>query len=144
MAKNKGPRLVQCYHCRHRFEVGGRAQSTSCPGCNKPLIVEDLVIDKLKAGLIELRTCGSITVKKKGRIMAERIEAHGGIICHGIIEAKKVVSGQTLVLSKTATYRGDLEAPAVEMALGAKVKPSVFAVPSDPLGLADLGEEKLE
>ncbi|MBX2852064.1 MAG: polymer-forming cytoskeletal protein [Phycisphaeraceae bacterium] len=144
MAKNKGPRLVQCYHCRHRFEVGGRAQSTSCPGCNKPLIVEDLVIDKLKAGLIELRTCGSITVKKKGRIMADRIEAHGWIVCYGIIEAKKVVSGQTVVLAKSATYRGDLEAPAVEMALGAKVKPSQFAVPSDPLGLGDLGEEKLE
>ena len=108
------------------------------------MIVEDIVIDKLKAGLIDLRTCGSITVKKKGRIMAERIEAHGGIICHGIIEAKKVISGQTLVLSKTATYRGDLDAPAVEMALGAKVKPSVFAVPRDPLGLADLGEAKLE
>lgn len=144
MAKNKGPRLVQCYHCRHRFEVGGRAQSTSCPGCNKPLIVEDLVIDKLKAGLIELRTCGSITVKKKGRIMADRIEAHGGIVCHGIIEAKQVVSGQTVVLAKSATYRGDLEAPAVEMAAGAKVKPSVFAVPSDPLELGDLGEEQLE
>lgn len=143
MAKNKGPRLIQCYHCRHRFEVGGRAQSTSCPGCNKPLIVEDLVIDKLKAGLIELRTCGSITVKKKGRIMADRIEAHGGIVCDGVIEAKQVVSGKTVVLSKTATYRGDLQAPAVQMAAGAKIKPSLFAVPSDPLGLADLEEDNL-
>ncbi len=144
MAKNKGPRLVQCYHCQHRFEVGGRAQSTSCPGCNKPLIVEDIVIDKLKAGLIELRTCGSITVKKKGRIMADRIEAHGGIICYGVIEAKEVISGGTVVLAKSATYRGDLKAPAVEMAAGAKVKPSLFEVPSDPLGLGDLGEEKPE
>jgi len=107
------------------------------------LIVEDLVIDKLKAGLIDLRTCGSITVKKKGRIMADRIEAHGGIVCEGVIEAKHVLCGKTLVLGKHATYRGDLKALAVEMALGAKVKPSLFEVPSDPLGLADLGEERV-
>ena len=144
MARNKGPRTVQCYHCRHRFEVGGRAQSTSCPKCNKPLIVEDIVVDKLKAGLIELRTCGSITVKKKGRVMADRIEAHGGIICEGVIEAKSVISGKTLELGKAATYRGDLKAPAVKMALGAKVRASVFEVPSDPLGLADLGEKQAE
>ena len=133
MARNKGPRTVQCYHCQHRFEVGGRAQSTSCPNCNKPLIVEDIVVDKLKAGLIELRTCGSITVKKKGRIMAERIEAHGGIVCDGVIDAKQVISGDTVVLGKASTYRGDLRAPAVKMALGAKVKPSLFEVPSNPL-----------
>lgn len=139
-AKSAGPHLVQCYHCRHRFEVGGRAQSTSCPGCNKPVIVEDLVIDKLKAGLIELRTCGSITVKKKGRIMAEHIVAHGGIVCDGIIEAKRVLSGKPVVINKTATWRGDLQAPSLELKLGAKVKPSYFDIPADPQGLADLGK----
>lgn len=144
MAKNKGPRTVQCYHCRHRFEVGGRAQSTSCPGCNKPLIVEDKVIDKMMYGLNDLRTCGTITIKKKGRLMAKFVEAHGGIICEGTLDADRVLSGQTLQLGKASTYRGDLQAPAVKMALGAKVKPCLFNVPSDPMGLADLGEEKLE
>ena len=146
MAKNKGPRLIQCYHCRHRFEVGGRAQSTSCPGCNKPLIVEDLVYDKKKSGIgkLKVQTCGSVTVKKGGRVTAELVEAHGGIICHGTIEAKQVISGKTLVLGKTSLFYGTLNAPAVDMALGAKLKPSMFEVPSDPLGLADLGEEQLE
>lgn len=144
MAKNKGPRMVQCYHCRHRFEVGGRAQSTSCPGCNKPLRVEDLVYDKKKSGIgrIKIQTCGSVTVKKGGRITAELVEAHGGIVCHGTIEAKEVISGKTLVLGKTSLFYGRLKAPGVEMALGAKVKPSVFEVPSDPLGLEDLEEDK--
>jgi len=58
----------------------------------------------------------------------------------GVIEAKQVLSGKPLVLGKSATYRGDLQAPAVEMKLGAKVKPSQFEVPSDPLGLADMDE----
>ena len=140
MAKNYQPREVQCYHCRHRFEVGGRAQSTSCPACNKPLIVKDEVIDRMRIGLRELRTCGKIIVKKKGRLAAEHIEAHGGIECDGVIDAKHVVSGQTVRLGPKASYRGDLEAPAVEMAAGAKVAPSLFQVPADPLGLADLGQ----
>jgi hypothetical protein len=146
MAKNKGPRTVQCYHCRHRFEVGGRAQSTSCPGCNKPLIVDDKVFDKKHSGIgkLKIQTCGSITVKKGGRVTAELVEAHGGIVCQGTIEAKKVISGKTFVLAKTGSFYGHLQAPAVDMALGAKVKPSLFEVPSDPAGLADLGEEKLE
>lgn len=140
MAKAVGPKTVQCYHCRHRFEVSGRAQSTSCPSCNKPLIVEDIVVDKLRAGLIELRTCGSITIKKRGRLMSERVEAHGGIVCEGIIDARQVISGKTVHLGPKSTYRGDLKAPAVIMEKGAKVHASLFEVPADPLGLANLGQ----
>ncbi|MEM6260539.1 MAG: polymer-forming cytoskeletal protein [Planctomycetota bacterium] len=144
MAKNKGPRLVQCYHCQHRFEVGGRAQNTSCPSCSRQLRLEDFVFDKKTSGIgrIKLQTCGSVTVKKGGRLTAELVEAHGGIVCHGTIEAKKVISGKTLVLGKTGLFYGHLQAPGVEMAAGAKVKPSLFEVPSDPLGLAGIDEEK--
>lgn len=141
-AKNAGPHLVQCYLCRHRFEVSGRAQSTSCPGCNKPVIVDNKVIDKIMYGLAEYRTCGSITIKKKGRLMAEHIVAHGGIVCDGTLEAKKVLSGKPVVISKTATWRGDLQAPSLDLKLGAKVKPSYFEVPADPQGLADLGKPR--
>ena len=144
MARNKGPRTVQCYHCRHRFEVGGRAQSTSCPGCNKPLIVEDKVFDTKHSGIgkLKVQTCGSITVKKGGRLTAELVEAHGGVVCHGTIEAKTVISGKLFVLGKTGSFHGNLQAPDVEMAAGAKVKPSLFEVPSDPLGLEDLDREQ--
>lgn len=143
MAKNKGPRQVQCYHCRHRLEVGGRTLSTSCPGCNKELRVEDFVFDKKKSGIgrIKIQTCGSVTVKKGGRITAELVEAHGGIVCHGVIDAKKVISGKPVTLGKTAEFRGDLEAPGLEIAAGTKIKPCMIQVPSDPLGLADLGKE---
>jgi len=118
--------------------VGGLTQSTSCPGCNKPVIVEDFVVTKLKHGLIHLQTCGSLTVKKRGRVMADFIEAHGGIICEGVIQAKKIVSGKHVVIGKSATFKGDLQAPSVEMKLGAKIGPSLFAVPSDPLELGDM------
>lgn len=138
MARHQGPRLVQCYHCRHRFEVSGRAQSTSCPGCNKALLVADEHITKLRGPLKELRTCGRITVAKRGRLIAETIEAHGGIECQGIIDAKHVLSGATVILGPKCDYHGDLTAPNVIMHKGAKVKPSRFAVPDDPLGLTGM------
>ena len=138
MARHTGPRMVQCYHCRHRFEVSSRAQSTSCPGCNKALMVGDEHITKLRGPLKELRTCGRITVSKRGRLIAEHIEAHGGIDCQGIIDAKHVLSGETVTLGPKSDYHGELTAPGVVMHKGAKVKPSRFAVPEDPLGLADL------
>ncbi len=139
MARNTGPRTVQCYHCQHRFEVGGRTQSTSCPGCNKPVIVEDVVVDRLRAGLVELRTCGKVTIKKKGRLMvAKTVEAHGGIECEGVLEAKEVISGQTAVLGPKCQWSGGLTAPGAIVKEGAKIKPSLFNVPADPLGLTDL------
>lgn len=139
MARHTGPRMVQCYLCRHRFEVGGRAQSTSCPGCNKPVIVGDLILkgSTLKGPKKEERTCGKIVVGKKARLMAEFVEAHGGIECEGTIEARHVLTSR-LVLGAKAVYKGDLQAQTVEMKPGAKVKPSQFAVPEDPIGLADL------
>ena len=141
MARHQGPRLVQCYHCRHRFEVSGRAQSTSCPGCNKALMVGDEHITKLRGPLKELRTCGRITVSKRGRLIAETIEAHDGIDCQGIIDAKTVLSGKTVTLGPKCDYHGDLTAPSVEMHKGAKVKPSQFAVPDDPLDLGSMQQE---
>jgi len=104
------------------------------------VIVEDKVYDAKQSGIgrLKIQTCGTVTVKKGGRVTAELVEAHGGIVCHGTIEAKKVISGKTFVLGKTGLFYGHLQAPAVDMAEGAKVKPSLFEVPSDPLGLKDL------
>lgn len=103
-------------------------------------MVGDEHITKLRGPLKELRTCGRITVSKRGRLIAETIEAHGGIDCQGIIDAKHVLSGATVTLGAKCDYHGDLTAPGVEMQKGAKVKPSLFAVPSDPLGLTGLPE----
>ena len=115
------------------------AQSTSCPGCNKPVMVAD---EEVKAGkrrgpIRELKTCGKITVGKRARLMAEHIVAHGGIENQGIIEAKHVVAGEGLHLGPKSEFKGDLHAPKVLMESGAKVKPSVFHVPSDPQGLLE-------
>lgn len=137
MARHSGPRTVQCYHCRHRFDVGGRAQSTSCPHCHKALIVADVIVDKLRGPLREIRTCGRVQVNKRGRLIAELIEAHGGIECLGIIESHRVVSGAAVTLGPKAQFKGDLQAPSLEIQLGARLY-GWIQTPDDPLGLSDL------
>jgi hypothetical protein len=128
MARNLTPKTVECYHCHHRFEVGGRAQSTSCPGCNKPLMVADQEISGQRGPIRELKTCGKIVVKKRGRLICQQIVAHAGIECVGIIDAKDVVSGQTVTLGPKSQFKGNLTAPGLIVEQGAKISSSQFAI----------------
>jgi hypothetical protein len=137
MARHAGPRTVQCYLCRHRFEVGGRAQSTSCPHCYKPVIVADVIVEGHKP-VTEVRTCGHVIVKKKGRVVAKLIEAHLGIECDGVVDAQKIISGGPVVLSKRAQWKGSLRAPALIIAEGARIGGGFFDIPNDDLKLTEL------
>ena len=137
MARYTGPHTVQCYHCRHRFEVGGRAQSTSCPKCYKPLFVADITVDSLKA-VTEVRTCGAITITRKGRIIAKLVEAHAGIDCDGAIDAKAVVCGATGRLSPRRGGKGDLKSRALVIEPGARITSGFCDVPNDDLKLSTL------
>ena len=134
MARSLPPREVQCYFCDHRFEVGGRAQSTSCPKCYKAVIVHDIEIKNQVGPKSELKTCGQIIIKKRGRLICQTVVAHNGLVCEGIIDARTVQSRTTVTLGPKSTFKGDLTAPAVEMAAGAKVKRSRFDIgrPPDP------------
>lgn len=136
LLRGSGPRIVQCYFCRHRFEVAGRAESTSCPGCHKALFVGDIVISKLKP-VKEVRTCGKITVKKSGRIIADLVEAHRGVECLGNIDAKKVIAGPVIIGPK-AVWKGDCHAVTVVIKDGAVIGRGRFHVPEDDLEVADL------
>jgi len=138
MLRRSGPVTVQCYHCKHRFEVSARAESTNCPGCNKTLFVGDIVISKLKP-VKEVRTCGRIVVKKSGRIIADLVEAHRGVDCQGNIDAKTVIAGPVMIGAR-ATWKGDCHAHSVVIKLGAKITRGRFCVPEDSLAVADLLE----
>lgn len=137
MTRSSGLHPVQCYHCQVRFEVGQRARSTSCPGCFKPVIVEDIVVKKLKP-VQRVQTCGRVIVHRSGRIIAERIEAHGGIECLGAIDAATVLAGGHVLIGPRANWKGDLCSPSIEVKGGARIARGYFVVPDDPLHLADL------
>ena len=129
------PRLVQCYLCRHRFEVGRRAQSTACPQCSRAVIVGDVNVKQLKP-VTAVKTCGRVVVHRKGRVIAKTVEAHLGIEVRGVLDAK-VVSGGPVVIGAKARWKGDCSAPSVIIKPGAQVA-GYFAVPDDRLGVGDL------
>ncbi|MCC6660816.1 MAG: polymer-forming cytoskeletal protein [Phycisphaerales bacterium] len=129
-------RTVQCYHCRHRFPVGARAMTLSCPKCSKALRVDDIIIKTVEA-VRKLQTCGSLTVTKKGRIIAQHVEAHGGVECEGIMEAN-VLSGGPVRIAAKSHWKGDCRAPSVSIEPGCVITGGMFVIPDNTLGLADL------
>lgn len=138
MSRRSGPRTVQCYECRRRFQVGGRAESTACPGCGRAVIVGDVVVRQLKP-VTTVRTCGRVIVQRRGRVIARRVEAHLGLDVLGVLDAD-VVSGGPVHIGPRAQWKGDCRAPTVVISPGARVS-GRFSVPDDSLGLADLATE---
>jgi hypothetical protein len=78
--KEAPKRFVRCYFCGRDQEVSPRALSASCPGCHKAIRIEDLNVNTY-VPVNDLQTCGSITVTKKGRIAAKRIQSGGDVEC---------------------------------------------------------------
>lgn len=138
MAKAAPQRPIQCYHCRHRFEVARQALSITCPKCAKALVIEDVVI-KTAHNVRKIQTCGKLIVEKKGRVVAQTVEAIGGVEVEGYLEAK-VMSGGVVRIGAKAQWKGDCSAPALSLELGGRIERGYFVIPEDPLGVGDLPE----
>ena len=72
--------------------------------------------------------------------MADLIEAHGGIDCSGIIDARQVLCGISITLGPKSRFKGELTTPLLLVKAGARISSNMVAVPDDPLGLADLSQ----
>jgi len=131
LGKHVGQQSVKCYHCRHQFDVSSRTQSTSCPGCNKPVIVADVVVKGLKL-VSKLQTCGRIIIRKRGRVIAKIVQANAGIDAQGTVDCGKVICGGPVVIGAKANWKGDCHAPSLAIELGANVL-GQFAVPDPSL-----------
>lgn len=129
MAKPAATRPVQCYHCRHRFEVAAQARTGSCPKCSKALQFDDVVVADYFA-VRKVQTCGKVVVNKKGRIVAQLVEASGGIEVQGAIEAKVVTPGRVHIGPK-GHLKGDCLATTLAVELGATITGGIFQIP-DP------------
>jgi DNA-directed RNA polymerase subunit RPC12/RpoP len=136
MSKAAAQRVVQCYHCRKRFDVSSKAESVNCPGCNQRVIVGDVIVKELRP-VQRVQTCGRIVVHEKARVNAELVEAHEGIEMLGGLSAR-VISGGPVIIGPHARWNGDCHAPSLKIQLGARIEGGVFHVPDDSLGLSDL------
>lgn len=139
MAKAAPQRKVQCYHCRHRFEIPSRALSLSCPKCAKPLVIDDVIINNAH-NVRKIQTCGKVIIEKKGRVVCQAVEAQGGIEVEGYLEAK-VLSGGHVKIGAKAHWKGDCSAPSLEVELGGKIERGYFIIPDDPMGVSDFNQE---
>lgn len=130
------PRTVQCYHCRHRFDVGSRTMTTSCPACSKPLLVDDVIVKTLES-VRKIQTCGRIVIQKKGRVIAQFVEAHQGVEVEGVMEAN-VLSGGLVRIRPGAQWKGDCNAPTISIEEGCRIAGGHFLIPDNSLGVEDL------
>jgi DNA-directed RNA polymerase subunit RPC12/RpoP len=126
MARHDAPHTVECYHCRHRFEVPQRAQSVSCPKCHQRLVVSDVVVATLHS-VTKVQTCGRVIVRQTGQVIARLVQGQAGVEVLGSLEGK-VVSGGLVTIGPKAKWRGDCDAPRLEVKLGARVL-GRFAIP---------------
>jgi cytoskeletal protein CcmA (bactofilin family) len=124
-------RRVQCYHCRHRFDVGAQTHSTSCPRCSKQLHVDDVVIKSLEA-VRKIQTCGKVVIEKKGRVIAQLVEANEGVFVEGVLDAN-VISGGLVKIGAKALWKGDCRAAALCIEAGSTISGGYFVVPDENL-----------
>jgi cytoskeletal protein CcmA (bactofilin family) len=127
------PRTVRCYHCGHTFEVSVQAQSTSCPKCSKQLRLEDVVVKTVEA-VRKLQTCGRVVVQKKGRVVAQLVEAQMGVLVEGTMEAN-VISGGPVAIGPKAQWKGDCSAPSVSIQDGSVITKGYFVIPENRYGV---------
>ncbi len=118
MGKAVSTRAVRCYLCGYRFTVSLRAMSTTCPGCNKAIKIEDMVV-KTYVPVVDLQTCGRIRVTKRGRIAARRIQCGEGITCDGAIEAAIETDGDISFGPKSSWKGKTLQGRSIKIAAGA-------------------------
>jgi hypothetical protein len=116
-------------------EVSLKTLSTTCPGCHKAIMVEDVIV-KSYVPVNDLQTCGHITVTKKGRVVAKRVMAGAGLTCEGVVEASLEVAGPIELGSKASWKGRELRTPALRIEDGAELEGRVH-VPWDPNAIAN-------
>jgi len=107
---------VVCMYCNRSQEVGRKAMSVTCKHCYKPLKLEDINI-KTYIARTSVDTCGTVTVEKKGNVVATKINC-GGLVVRGKIKAT-VVSRGTVLVGPEAEIKGDVSAPTLAVGAGA-------------------------
>ena len=121
--------------------------TVACAKCGKRVIVHDVKI-KDAQGVTRLQTCGKITIEKRGSVIAQLVEAHGGIEVLGTLDSKKILVRGPMRLGPKSTLRGDLRAEAIEINPGAKVRGGNFEIATEregaQQGLTDLPGLSLE
>lgn len=119
-------RVVRCYHCLRECPVSTRAMSGSCPHCHRQLAIADIIVRDKHWGT-RLQTCGRIVIERRADARVNLVQASQGVEVHGSLKGR-VISYGPVTLSDTSSLDGDLDAPAVFVAPGAKIIGGRFSI----------------
>ncbi len=123
--KPSAKRKIRCYLCGRGFEVSTKTMSTTCPGCNRAIKIEDVLV-KSYVPVNELQTCGRIKITKRGRVAARQIQSGEGIECEGSIDGNVETEGE-VKLGPKAVWRGRiLQSRSLAIADGARLEGDVI------------------
>lgn len=118
--KASARKAIRCYLCGTEQEVSFKTMSTTCPGCNKAIMVEDVIV-KTYLPVNDLQTCGKIKITKRGRVAARLIKCGEGIDCDGIVEGEIITDGHIKLGPKAAWKGKSLRCSSIDIAVGAKL-----------------------
>ena len=109
---------IVCLYCGKPQQVGRRAMSLPCHFCHKSLRIEDLLLNRYEARRI-IETCGSITIEANGNVFADQLTC-GSLTIRGQLKGNVMCRGP-VTIDATAIVRGDITAPAIKIAEGARL-----------------------
>ena len=111
---------IECYECNYKFQMHGRATSTSCPKCRTLLDLNDHTIDGECVDTI--KTAGTIRIAPTGVLKSGNLIA-SEIVLEGILEGGRVRALRVLELGAGAIFsEKDVAAPDLRIAAGAEFK----------------------
>jgi Polymer-forming cytoskeletal len=115
---NHSPRTVTCYHCGAPIESTAAARSTSCPTCNKRIVLDDMLIEVATMWSGPIETCGRVIIGPAARLSTRLIAAAESIEISGIVTSRLSCKG-LVSLNTGSTFKGDCQAAALEVERGA-------------------------
>ena len=119
-AKETGPKLICCPMCSGTQEVGATAQSVVCRHCNNTIKVGDQKITQYSA-TVSLETCGSLTIEKKGALVAQKRVVASSLILKGSLKGNTTIY-ETAHIAAGAQLVGELKARSLQVEDGATIK----------------------
>ncbi len=110
---------IVCLYCGKPQQVGRKAMSLPCRHCHKSLRVEDVLLNRYEARRL-IETCGTITIERNGNVFADQLTC-GSLLIRGQLKGN-VLSRGPVVLDASAQVRGDISAPTLTIAEGARLQ----------------------
>ena len=124
---NQSPRAVTCYHCGSAIESTASARSSSCPNCNRRIVLDDMIIEvaTMRSGPIE--TCGRVVIGPDARLTTRSIAAAESIEIWGDVTSRIACRGLVSLVSGSV-FKGDCVAKELEVSEGAVIKGGHFTI----------------